>query len=331
MRIPSRWGRWPVLGAALLAITMLVPPAASGADRHAATAKRVHGWSARQASRFWTPARMRRAEPVEQRLRRHASDRGGTALPDRGTPHRVPSRPAAGAASSGFEPVPDPTAPVSRVNGVVFFDFLFGLARCSGTAVNGRNLSIVVTAGHCVNIGWPLPIWFTERWAFVPAYRFGQHPYGVFPAKWLGTTRGWLTTGSPNSDVGIAVVGRNERGQRLGAAVGGAGIAWGLSPEQVFDVHGYPAEKPYNGRRQRVCEGAKYLGHDPYSFLQAGPLNLAVECKVTEGASGGGWTIRHNTLNSVTSYGYEGGSQNVYGPYFGQEVARLYRQAVKIR
>lgn len=317
--------------ALLLALALLAPAAASGATAHPGTGTRAQEWSARQASEFWTPARMRQAKPVEHWLGRRGPGRGSRSRGDRGTPHRVPSLRPAAAASSGFDPVADPTAPVSRVNGVIFFEFLFGLARCSGTSVNGPNLSIVVTAGHCVNLGAGLPVWFAERWAFVPAYRAGQHPFGVFPAKWLGSTRGWLADGTPNSDVGIAVVGRNERGQRLNRAVGGAGIAWNLSPKQVFDVHGYPAEKPYDGRTQRTCEGTRYIGHDPYSFLVPGPLNLGVDCRVTEGASGGGWTIRDNTLNGVTSYGYEGGSPVVYGPYFGKEVARLYRQAAKIR
>jgi V8-like Glu-specific endopeptidase len=323
MLVPLRWGTRAIVTAIVLALTLIAPAAGSAAPRERAagehqvvTGKRLRGWSARRAAKFWTPARMRSAQPVEL-TDPHGAGAGAADM--------------AGVSKSIFEPVPDPTTAESRVHGVIFFEFLFGLARCSGTAVNGKNLSIVVTAGHCVNLGWPLPIWFSRRWAFVPGYRAGQHPFGVFPAKWLGSTQGWLSSGSSNSDVGIAVVGRNERGQRLGRMVGGAEIAWNLSPKQTFDVHGYPADKPFDGRTQRVCEGTEYLGHDPFSFLTPGPLNLAVDCRLTAGASGGAWTIRDNVVNSVTSYGYENGSATTFGPYFGKEVARLYRQAEGIK
>jgi hypothetical protein len=166
---------------------------------------------------------------------------------------------------------------------------------------------------------------------FVPGYRYGQRPFGVFPAKWLDTTKQWRSSGSENFDVAAAVVGRNQRGETLGEAVGGAGIAWNLKTQRSFDVHGYPSEEPFDGETQRVCPGAPFLGHDPESFLAPGPLNLAVSCEVTGGASGGGWIIDGGTLNGVTDYGYFDDTSPDYGPYFGNEVARLYGRAARVR
>jgi hypothetical protein len=165
----------------------------------------------------------------------------------------------------------------------------------------------------------------------VPGYRYGQRPFGVFPAKWLDTTKGWITTGSENFDVGAAVVGRNEKGQRLADAVGAAGIGWGLKANQAFDVHGYPAEQPYDGETQQLCSQTPFLGHDSSSFRHAGPLNLAVDCDVNGGSSGGGWTIAGNILNSVTDYGYPTDEATDYGAYFGKEVARLYKRAARVK
>jgi V8-like Glu-specific endopeptidase len=250
------------------------------------------------------------------------------------SPRRMPPRaPAAGASvSSTFDAVGDPTAAEFRVNGAIFIELgIFGLARCSGTSVSAPNMSVVFTAGHCVNTGGPGGHWLGTKWAFVPGYRYGQRPFGVFPAKWLGSTRDWLAAGSENGDVGAAVVGRNEDGQRLAEAVGGAGIAWGLKASQLFDVHGYPVEEPFDGETQRLCAQTPFLGHDLHSFLDRGPLNLAVDCDVTGGASGGGWTIAGNVLNSVTDYGYSDDPATDFGPYFGEEVARLYHRAEKVR
>ncbi len=256
-----------------------------------------------------------------------------SAATDGASPHWVPPRPpvTGASASSTFDQVGDPTAVESRVNGVIFFEFIFGLARCSGTAVNAPNLSVVFTAGHCVNTGGHYGHWLKGNWVFVPGYRYGQRPFGVFPAKWLGSTRKWLASDSENADVGAAVVGRNERGQRLADAVGGTGIAWGLKPNQVFDVHGYPAEEPFDGETQRLCTQTPFLGHDLNSFLEPGPLNLAVDCNVAGGASGGGWTIAGGILNGVTDYGYGDDPATDFGAYFGKEVAGLYHRAARVR
>jgi V8-like Glu-specific endopeptidase len=235
--------------------------------------------------------------------------------------------PAGASTSSTFDEVTDPTASELRQNGVIFFEVHGGLARCSGTSVNAPNFSVVFTAAHCINSGGPRGQWYTGHWVFVPGYRYGQRPFGVFPAKWLDTTRQWRSTGSENFDVGAAAVMRSEHGQRLADAVGGTGIAWGLKADQVFDVHGYPAAPPFDGETQRLCSQTPFLGHDPSSFLSSGPLNLAVDCDVTGGASGGGWTIHGGVLNSVTNYGYPEDPATDFGAYFGREVGRLYVRA----
>jgi V8-like Glu-specific endopeptidase len=206
-----------------------------------------------------------------------------------------------------------------------------GSARCSGTSVNAPNYSVVITAGHCIYSGGPKGAWLDFGSVFVPAYRYGQRPFGVFPVKWIDTTRQWRISGSENSDIGAAVVGRNEKGQLLAKAVGGAGMAWGLKAAQVFDVHGYPAEAPFDGETQRLCSQAPFLGHDVGSFTSPGPLNLAVDCDVTGGASGGGWTIRNGILDSVTDYGYRDDSRTDYGAYFGEEAGELYGRAGRVR
>lgn len=287
--------------------------------------------SAREAGAFWTPQRMREAKPLP--VERSRLPVTGAARRDRGKPQRVAAEAARlSLAGSGFEQVPDPTGPEYRVNGAVFLSLgPFGGARCSGTAVSSGNQSVVFTAAHCINSGGSNGRWFPGRWVFVPGYRYGQRPFGVFPARWIDTTRQWRRSGSENFDVGAAVVGRNARGELLGEAVGGDGIAFNLKARQTFDVHGYPAEEPFDGETQRICRNTPFIGHDPNSFLFPGPLDLAVSCGVTGGASGGGWTIDGNTLNSVTDYGYFDDTSPDFGAYFGKEVARLYGRAEKVR
>jgi len=303
----------------------------------ASSAQAAAGWTAspgtaaaREALRFWTPARMRQARPLdmprpEGRGLARQSSAEAEVDPVRGLEADARAR-------SEFAAVADPTAPGFRQNGVIFTVLPggSGLARCSGTSVNSPNRSVVITAGHCVNEGGP-GRWFNQDWVFVPGYHDGVRPFGVFVAKWLGATAPWIDGGSENADVGAAVVSRNERGQRLGAAVGGDDIAWNLPPNQVFDVHGYPVEKPFDGATQRLCSGTPFLGHDLASFLWPGPLNLALTCDVTGGASGGGWTIHGNVLNGVTNYGYGDDPTTDFGAYFGDSVHALYARAARVR
>jgi hypothetical protein len=306
----------------------------AAADAAAGSAVTITPAAARQARGFWTPARMARAKSLEIHPNRAVGIAPSPGAGPAGeTPHRIP--PVAplesASASSAFDPVPDPAAAGLRQNGVVFFAVGGDLARCSGTSVNAPNFSVVFTAGHCIDGGGRHGRTYSAEWVFVPGYRYGQRPFGVFPAKWLGTTRDWTISGSENADVGAAVVARSERGQRLAKAVGGAGIAWGLRASQAFDVHGYPVGAPFDGETQRLCSQTPFLGHDPSSFLWPGPLNLAVDCDVTGGASGGGWTIAGGLLNSVTDYGYPNDPATDYGVYFGKEVARLYKRAGRVR
>jgi V8-like Glu-specific endopeptidase len=281
---------------------------------------------------FWTPARMRQAKPLAAASTQpsgliRAPTASGSEVPHR-YPPLVPSRGAL--ASSTAETVPDPTAPGLAQNGAVFIALPHGLgtARCSGTSIDAPNRSLVITAGHCVH---EFGRWFAHKWIFVPGYRYGERPFGTFVAHWLGSTPEWLAHDNENFDVGAAVVSRNERGQRLADAVGAAGIAWGLSPNQVFDVYGYPVAPPFNGSTLQHCPQTPFEGHDLSSFLYPGPLNLGIECNVTPGSSGGGWVIAGGYLNSVTSSGYPDDPATEFGPYFGKAVARLFARASRVK
>lgn len=305
-----------LIAVALAVLLGLIAIATSGAAGAAAGGIWLEPRSARESSHFWTPDRMQAAKPIElPRSHRAAGDAPGSTF------------------GSNFEQVVDPTAPEFRVHGVVFVSLgFFGTGRCSGTAVASRNRSVVITAAHCLSVGGSPTRWFLERLVFVPGYRYGQRPFGVFPARWADTTNQWRSIfGSENFDVGAIVVGRNQKGETLGEAVGGVGIAWNLKATQTFDVHGYPAGEPFDGETQRVCRQTRFLGHDPISFAVPGPLNLAVACDTTGGASGGGWLNAAGKLNSVTSYGYFDEGSPTFGPYFGKEVARLFRRAERVR
>jgi hypothetical protein len=324
-------GRRAFAAVPVTALLIFIAIAAFGGTGAAASGRWVEQLSAREAGEFWTPARMREAKPLEVNPP-HTGTPAPVARGVRGRPRRVAAVAArASTFGSDFEQVADPTAPGFRVHGAIFLSLgIFGYGRCSGAAVHSRNQSVVFTAAHCLNSGGRRARWFGGPMAFVPGYRYGQRPFGVFPVHWIDTAKQWRAVDSENYDVGAMVVGRNRRGELLGEAVGGAGIAWNLKPNQSFDVYGYPAEEPFDGETQRICRERPFLGHDPSSFVMSGPLNLALNCGLNGGASGGGWMIHGDTLNSVTNYGYFDEGSPVYGAYFGKEVARLYGRATRV-
>ena len=228
------------------------------------------------------------------------------------------------------ETIADPTAPEYRVNGVIFISegAGIGFGRCSGTSVVSPSKSVIITAGHCV---YDEGFWSDHKWVFVPGYHHGERPFGTFTAHWLGTTPAWHGHENENFDVGAAVVGRNEKGQTLAAAVGALKVATGLPPDQTFDVFGYPVAKPFNGGTLQVCREAGFEGHDFGSLLEPGPLNLTISCDNSPGGSGGAWLIDGDTVNSVTDYIYPEDPSSLFGPYFGSDVAKLYKRAKQIK
>jgi len=240
----------------------------------------------------------------------------------------APAFAAEDAESAKPETILAPASPEYRQFGVVYGESSEGWFRCSGTSVQSPNESLVVTAGHCVHDEGH---WAARKWVFIPGYRYGERPFGTFIAHWIGTTPGWLHHEDFNFDVGMAVVGRNERGETLQQAVGGAHFASGLSPSQAFDVYGYPVAQPFTGATLQRCSQAPFEGYDFEAFLNPGPLDLGVRCEVSGGSSGGGWVISGNRIDGVTSNTYPDDETTTYGPYFGGAVADLYARASGVR
>jgi V8-like Glu-specific endopeptidase len=272
----------------------LHPPAAASAGQLSEEAARV--------ARYWTPERMRSTPPLD----------GGT----------VPG----GEASASFATVLDATAPPYSVNGRIFVRQGNRRGYCSGTAINSPTRQLVLTAAHCVNSG-PLEksrrtIW-SRLMQFVPAYRNGVAPFGVFVALRgkIFAPKQWVKTGNPTFDVGAFLTVPNAAGQNVADAVGGGvTIAVDRSRAQSFQTFGYPATV----RTLQQCE-SPYVGDDSLTYPLPGPPTVAIRCRWTPGASGGGWLVDGGTaINGLTSYGHRGDRRHTFSPYFSSaNVGRL--------
>jgi hypothetical protein len=278
---------------------------------------------------YWTPARMRAAEPAGFLAPPTARAASKPRHPEQATRTAKPSAKRAQLATRVGHIKRQPT----RTHGKVFFSAGAYDYQCSGTAVKAPSRSLVFTAGHCAYgtglLGGANQV---HRWEFVPAYDGGRKPFGEWPAVRLAAPAGWVTAGpifdpitgevdggDSRYDVGAAIVARRH-GRTLGSAVGASKAGFGRPRDQRYEAFGYPAESPFNGRREFAC-GSPYEGSDS---TYADPAPIRISCDMTAGASGGGWIDGKGRLVSVTSYAYTDDSASLYGPFFGAAIRAFY-------
>jgi hypothetical protein len=314
---------------------------------------------------YWTPERMREAEPIAAPASR-AGEFGGVQLPgaapDAGVPLVIP--PAAPAGASGYSVAPDQETDPARdtafpqtIHGKVFATLGGRNIACSGTVANSPMANLVVTAGHCVHEAGL----FATNFIFVPGYRDGARPYGSWPAGSLYTTTAWAAGGGFDHDLGMVRV-APLNGVNIQALLGARGIAFNQAAAQTWDIFGYPSRpRPdpdefgdYNGQRLVLCPrgNTSYQGFEPSPNEES--MGAAV-CNMQQGSSGGGWIDSSGNLGSIVSHGYcqsrspQEGAGNpadpptpaqlwvpgvsngpcgiMFGPYFGTEEQALYNTA----
>jgi hypothetical protein len=299
--------------------------------------------------RFWTPVRMRGAQPLDLSI--DVSDRSmlRSDLPGyRGETRRIP--PTAPQKSSplhltdpgegGVLParatthipyvssqVDDPTTPPYVTHGRVFLTLPGGLrGSCSGTLVTSDNKSVVMTAAHCLlnpDVGR-----FATSLTFAPGYQDGVAPFGLWSANSLLVTPRWASSilagvGDPRFDVGAAVLTPDAEGRLATDVFGARGVLFNADPSQSFTSFGYPAAPPFNGQRLISCESEP----GPSLHLLGQPSPIGMGCDMTPGSSGGGWVVQGQSVNSVVSFSMIGHPEVQYGPYFGQAALDLYEDA----
>jgi hypothetical protein len=218
-----------------------------------------------------------------------------------------------------------------RVHGKVFLTLDGTDYECSATVVSSNSHALVWTAAHCLH-GADIGVGFAENWMFVPGYRDGARPYGTWTATRLMATAQWQSAANVRYDLGAAVLARDGEGRGIADVVGARGIAFNQSPNQVFEALGYPAgdllpivPPNFNGERLWSCRSPRTASDNPSGG--GGPETIEIECDMTAGSSGGGWVIRNEFVNSVTSYGYQFDLNHLYGPYQGSAAEGLYGEA----
>ncbi|MEW2397910.1 serine protease [Streptomyces sp. NPDC046862] len=201
------------------------------------------------------------------------------------------------------------SAATARV-GAIFRGGLSGGHFCTGSVVRSAGHDLVLTAAHCLDGGGDL--------VFVPGFRDGKAPYGVWrigrtyvPGGWDGGDR------DEDSDLAFARV-EHKGGRGIQDLVGGNVFApHRATGATAVTVTGYPK----SGQAPVACTN-KPTAHNP--------TQQRIECPdLTSGTSGSPWVNGNGQVVGVLGGHEEGGATDdvSYSVVFGDEAACLYRAA----
>ena len=142
-----------------------------------------------------------------------------------------------------------------RYTGRLYFQTPSGTSWCSASMIRP---AVLVTAAHCMNSG--TGTWYTG-WTYVPAYRDGAAPYGVW-SNWVygQITVDWLNGGGgvPNlRDFAVLVFDRDGRGNRVGDYTGHMGWWTNRLIGRHVTTVGYPGNM-YKGETQMRTDSLAY-------------------------------------------------------------------------
>jgi V8-like Glu-specific endopeptidase len=215
------------------------------------------------------------------------------------------------------------TFPYSTV-GVLFFTLNGEDQRCSAASIGNY---AIWTAGHCVHAGNGLNSGWASDVSFVPAYKDGAAPFGIWTAFDLWTKTTWYSESDLRYDIGGVVLLTNGSGEKISEVVGNLGFNFGQSRTQHWTDLGYPADAPFDGKYLQICSAS----HAYNDANLASPEPMAIGCDMTDSSSGGPWITNFsgaagvtNFLNGNNAYRYAGHPLEMYSPYFGSEAKSLW-------
>jgi V8-like Glu-specific endopeptidase len=233
-----------------------------------------------------------------------------------------------------------------RASGRLFFKIGSDTFVCSASLIKR---GVVVTAAHCVaNYGKKQ---FYSGWQFVPGYRNGVAPYGVWTVKkayvatayYNGTDSCAVAGVVCQDDVAVLVLNASSAGAYIGTTIGWYGYGWngyGFTSNALTEVTqiGYP-----------VCldSGLFMERNDSYGYRSSSNSNnTMIGSLMCGGSSGGPWLVNFgfrptltgttagtspapNTVIGVTSWGYVSSSPKEQGasPFLSTNIVPLVNTA----
>ncbi|MFE6054765.1 trypsin-like serine peptidase [Kitasatospora sp. NPDC056446] len=203
--------------------------------------------------------------------------------------------------------------------GAVFTRNADGDHFCTASVVDSAGLNLIVTAAHCV---WDPKLGQRGDLVFVPGYRGGDTPSGVWPLLAVTVDDGWKNDADPDMDVAFAVV-QAQNGQQVQQVLGANRLGVNRGYRVPVKVTGYPGSSDV----PITCSN---------TTTEQSPTQLRIDCPdYTGGTSGSPWVTdfdpatRTGTVVGVIGGYQEGGNSpdTSYSSYFGDRVQALYDRA----
>jgi V8-like Glu-specific endopeptidase len=193
---------------------------------------------------------------------------------------------------------------------------------CTASVVSSPGKDLLVTAAHCIN-GGQGGGGYNSDIVFIPDYRDGQEPFGVWTPEKLLVAPQWADSSNPGFDVGFVVLEPHD-GKNIQQVLGADRLGTDLGYQYLVHVTGYPnsADAPI------TCVNWT----SRFSSTQ-----LRFECAgYTGGTSGSPWVTEfsaHSRTGTIVGVigGYQEGGDSPsisYSVRFGPAIMQLYRQAV---
>jgi V8-like Glu-specific endopeptidase len=211
-----------------------------------------------------------------------------------------------------------PTA-LNALVGAVFTHNSGGDHFCTASVVDSAGQNLIVTAAHCV---WDPGLGQRSELVFVPGYRDGDTPNGVWPLLSVTVDRSWQDSADPDLDVAFAVV-QAQGGLQVQQVLGANRLGTDRGYDLPVKVTGYPS----SGEVPITCSN---------TTGEQSPTQLRIDCPdYTGGTSGSPWVTdfdpatRTGTVVGVIG-GYQQGGDTPdisYSSYFGDDVQALYDRA----
>ncbi|MCC9310004.1 hypothetical protein LN042_23510 [Kitasatospora sp. RB6PN24] len=214
------------------------------------------------------------------------------------------------------------TASPTTINGLVgavFTHDTSGDHFCTASVVDSAGRNLIVTAAHCV---YDPGVGQRSDLVFVPGYRGGDAPSGVWPLAAITVDPSWAADGNPDLDVAFATV-LPQDGKQVQQVLGANRLGINMGYQLPVRLTGYPSSADV-----------------PITCLnltsEQSPTQLRIDCPdYGGGTSGSPWvtgfdtTTRTGTVVGVIGGYQEGGNtpDTSYSSYFGDAVQALYNRA----
>jgi V8-like Glu-specific endopeptidase len=192
---------------------------------------------------------------------------------------------------------------------------------CTASVVDSPGHDLLITAAHCIYGG--SGVGYRKNIVFIPDYREGLAPYGIWTPRDLLVAPQWISDADPSLDVGFVVL-KPYDGQNIEDILGANRLAFNPGYRNLVRVTGYPA----SGDAPITCRNWT-------SELNLTQLQFACP-GFTGGTSGSPWVTqfdrvtRTGTIVGVIGGYQQGGDTSAvsYSSYLSPTIENLYQQAI---